>query len=145
MQSSMFNPPEPEAFNPLVWQIVRQIPPGRVSSYGQIASMIPPPPDMDPLSYLHVRARWVGTAMRLLLDTDVPWHRVINSQGTISNLPQPGARQEQRRRLEAEGVAFDSEGRVDFNVFGWDGPDPAWLAERGLLPPRSLKKRRRRG
>ena len=39
----MFNPPDPDRFNPLVWQIVRMIPPGKVSSYGQIASMIPPP------------------------------------------------------------------------------------------------------
>ena len=36
----MFNPPDPSVFNKLVWQIVKQIPAGKVSSYGQIASMI---------------------------------------------------------------------------------------------------------
>ncbi|NPV67772.1 MAG: methyltransferase [Anaerolineae bacterium] len=135
----MFTPPDPDAFNPLVWQIVRLIPYGRVSSYGQIASMIPAPPGYDPLRYNHVRARWVGTAMRLSVGSGIPWHRVINSQGTISNLPFPGAREEQRRRLEAEGVQFDLEGRVDFKRFGWEGPPETWLQERGLLPPTRLR------
>lgn len=135
----MFTPPDPDAFNPIVWQIVRLIPYGRVSSYGQIASMIPAPPGYDPLRYNHVRARWVGTAMRLSVGSGIPWHRVINSQGTISNLPFPGAREEQHHRLEAEGVQFDLEGRVDFKRFGWEGPPETWLQERGLLPPTRLR------
>jgi len=135
----MFTPPDPDAFNPIVWQIVRMIPYGRVSSYGQIASMIPAPPGYDPLRYSHVRARWVGTAMRVSVGSGIPWHRVINSQGAISNLPFPGAREEQRRRLELEGVAFDLEGRVDFKRFGWEGPPDDWLQERGLLRPAPLR------
>lgn len=135
----MFNPPDPDRFNPLVWQIVRMIPPGKVSSYGQIASMIPPPPSYDPLRYSHVRARWVGTAMRMSVGSELPWHRVINSRGEISNLPFPGARDEQRARLEAEGVTFDDRDRVDFKVVGWEGPSDDWLAERGLLRPKRLK------
>ncbi|GAB4571623.1 MAG: MGMT family protein [Anaerolineae bacterium] len=136
----MFTPPDPGAFNPIVWQIVRLIPPGKVSSYGQIASMIPPPPGYDPLRYGHVRARWVGTAMRLLPpNSDIPWHRVINSRGTISNLPQPGAREEQRQRLEAEGVIFDEDERVDLKQFGWEGPPEDWLQARGLYRPNRLR------
>jgi methylated-DNA-protein-cysteine methyltransferase-like protein len=136
----MFTPPDPGTFNPIVWQIVRLIPPGRVSSYGQIASMIPPPPDVDPLRYGHVRARWVGTAMRLVpQESQIPWHRVINSQGTISNLPFPGAREEQRRRLEAEGVVFGEGERVNFKVVGWEGPSEDWLKERGLYRPKKLR------
>jgi hypothetical protein len=86
--------------------------------------MIPPPPGagVDPGAYIHVRARWVGTAMRGSVGADLPWHRVINSQGTISNLPQPGARDEQRARLEAEGVVFDTLDKVNFKVCGWAGP-----------------------
>ena len=38
----MFNPPNPKSFFQIVWDIVLQIPAGKVSSYGQIASMIPP-------------------------------------------------------------------------------------------------------
>lgn len=135
----MFTPPEPDRFNPIVWAIVRQIPYGKVSSYGQIASMIPPPSGVDPLTYGHVRARWVGTAMRLSVGADLPWHRVINSQGTISNLPQPGAREEQRRRLEDEGIVFDTLDKVNFKVCGWAGPDDEWLTANGLLPPKKLK------
>jgi methylated-DNA-protein-cysteine methyltransferase-like protein len=135
----MFTPPHPERLYPLVWEIVRQIPPGKVSSYGQIASMIPPPPDYDPLRYSHVRARWVGTAMRLSVGTGIPWHRVINSRGTISNLPQPGAREEQRFRLEAEGVEFDENDRVNFKEVGWQGPPDDWLEARGLFRPKILR------
>lgn len=136
----MFQPQDPERFNPLVWQIVAQIPQGRVSSYGQIASMIPPPPGYDPLRYAHVRARWVGTALRHSDGVSIPWHRVINSRGMISGLPYPGARDEQRTRLEAEGVIFNSEtDRVDFKVFGWDGPPDEWLEARGLYRPKALQ------
>lgn len=136
----MFQPKDPERFNPIVWQIVEQIPYGKVSSYGQIASMIPPPQDYDPLRYAHVRARWVGTAMRLSTPEHIPWHRVINSKGMISGLPQPGARDEQRILLEAEGVIFSQEtDRVDFKVFGWDGPQEEWLEEHGLLRPKALR------
>lgn len=39
----MLTPPDPEAYSRIVWDIVRQIPSGAVSTYGQIASMIPPP------------------------------------------------------------------------------------------------------
>jgi hypothetical protein len=42
--------------------------------------------------------------------------------------------------LEAEGVRFDAAGKVDFEAVGWDGPDDAWRAARGLLPPKPLRK-----
>ncbi len=135
--SELFHPPDPTAFNALVWRIVRQVPPGKVTTYGQLASMIPPPAGVDPLRYVHVRARWTGAAMRALTDDSVPWHRVINSQGKIS-LPRGGGYEEQRARLEAEGVTFDERGRVNFKVVGWAGPDDAWLAAHGLLPPQLL-------
>lgn len=135
----MFTHPHPGWFHPLVWAIVRQVPAGKVTSYGQIASMIPPPPGMDPIRYVHVRARWVGTAMRRAVGEDLPWHRVINSRGTISRLPQPGASDEQRALLAAEGITFDDRGRVDFGTVGWQGPDDSWRRAHGLLPPKPLK------
>jgi methylated-DNA-protein-cysteine methyltransferase related protein len=137
----MWSPPDPKTYNALVWKIARQIPAGKVSSYGQIASMIPPPEGVLPGQYDKLGSRWVGKAMR---DTPsgegVPWHRVINSQGSIS-LPEgsPPA-VEQRARLEAEGVVFSAKGKVNFDVVGWDGPASDWLQENGLFPPKSLKK-----
>ena len=135
----MFNPPNATQFFHTVWDIVRQIPSGKVSSYGQIASMIPPDADMDPLQMRQLAARWVGTAMRKTpKDNSIPWHRVINSQGGIS-FPQGSAQAaEQRRLLELEGVQFDHRGKVDFRQVAWQGPDDDYLLRRSLLPPRPL-------
>jgi methylated-DNA-protein-cysteine methyltransferase-like protein len=139
----MFYPPDPAGFNALVWEIVRQIPAGCVSTYGQIASMIPPPDGVDPLYYNHVAARWVGQAMNAVPPkSDVPWQRVINSQGTISLPKGSTGADEQRALLEMEGVVFDKQGRVDFESVGWDGPAQAWLHEHRLLPPRPLKRKK---
>ncbi len=137
----MYDPPDPSSFNALVWEIVRQIPPGCVSTYGQIASMIPPPEAVDPLRYRRVGARWVGSAMRLAPSGHpIPWHRVINSQGKISLPRGSAAAEEQRARLEMEGLVFDEQGRVDLNLVAWDGPEETWLRAHNLLPPSSLKK-----
>lgn len=110
--------PNKEAFNEKVWMIVRQIPPGSVTSYGQIAAMIPPPEGMNPKSYDAFAARWVGGAMAAC-PHDVPWQRVINSQGKLS--VREGAGQ-QRMLLMEEGIFFNERGRVDFKKFGWQGP-----------------------
>jgi len=93
----------------------RQIPPGKVASYGQIALLIPPPMGVDFDSYKAFAPRWVGGAMAACPD-DVPWQRVINSQGRISE--RPGA-ERQRMLLEEEGVQFNQGGRIDLKIFGW--------------------------
>jgi methylated-DNA-protein-cysteine methyltransferase-like protein len=100
--------------------VVCSIPPGRVATYGQIAKLLGNPR----------AARTVGWALRGMPDgSDVPWQRVINSRGTVSFRPgSPGAAI-QRALLEAEGVAFDDQGRVDLTLFGWDGLDPAELRQ----------------
>jgi methylated-DNA-protein-cysteine methyltransferase-like protein len=54
---------------------------------------------------------------------DVPWQRVINSQGKVS-LRQGGGGERQRELLESEGVAFNDKDRIDLKVFLWDGPPP---------------------
>ncbi|MEA4908299.1 MAG: MGMT family protein [Anaerolineaceae bacterium] len=125
--------PDPGAFNARVWEIVRQIPSGKVCSYGQIAAMIPAPEGVAAQDYEAYKARWVGYAMA---DSPpgVPWQRVINAQGKISLNKSPLQRQ-QRQLLEAEGVLFDSRDRVDMAQYAWDGPPAGWLLERGLLPP----------
>ena len=135
----MYNPPNPQRFFALVWDIVMQIPAGKVSSYGQIASMIPPDEAMDIEQLRRLGPRWVGTAMRKTpRGRNIPWQRVINSQGRISFPPGSAQAQEQRRRLEREGVHFDRSDRVDFKTAGWLGPDDSYLDARSLLPPKPL-------
>jgi methylated-DNA-protein-cysteine methyltransferase-like protein len=135
------HPPDPDRYFALVWEIVEQIPPGRVSTYGQIASMIPPPPEVEPPQYARLGALWVGKAMNAVPGgSAIPWQRVINSQGKISLPAGSSGAEEQRALLEMEGVAFDDQGRVNLSVVGWEGPPAGWLRARGLSPPRPLKK-----
>jgi methylated-DNA-protein-cysteine methyltransferase-like protein len=112
------SPPNPQEYNERVWDLVRQVPRGRVATYGQIAMMLPPPAGLDPDAYRASSPRWVGSAMAAC-PGDVPWQRVINSQGKISE--RPGA-QKQRELLEAEGVVFVKD-RIDLKKYGWGGLD----------------------
>lgn len=110
------SPPNQQAYYEMVWQLVRQIPRGRVASYGQIALMLPPPDGVDFEAYKAFAPRWVGGAMAACPE-DVPWQRVINSQGKISE--RPGAAR-QRLLLEEEGIEFVKD-RVDMKKYGWKG------------------------
>jgi methylated-DNA-protein-cysteine methyltransferase-like protein len=110
------SPPNPQEFNERVWQLVRQVPRGKVATYGQIALMLPPPAGVDFESYKAFGPRWVGGAMAACPD-DVPWQRVINSQGRISE--RPGA-QKQRLLLEEEGIVFVKD-KIDLKKYGWRG------------------------
>ena len=110
------SPPNQQTYYEQVWNLVRQIPRGKVASYGQIAMMIPPPVGVEFESYKAFSPRWVGGAMAACPD-NVPWQRVINSQGKISE--RPGA-ERQRELLEAEGVVFVKD-KVDMKKYGWKG------------------------
>ena len=90
--------------------IVRRIPRGRVATYGQVAA----------LAGIPGHARQVGYALAALDDGDaVPWHRVINARGEVSQRAEPGAASHQRRLLEDEGVAFDDTGRIALSRYRW--------------------------
>ncbi len=105
-----------------VYQIVRQIPPGKVISYGEVAGMLGQPR----------AARTVGWALASLRDEaeiDVPWQRVINIQGRISIRNLRHAAEEQRLLLEAEGVEFNERGYLDWQRFGWEGLGPAEVVD----------------
>ena len=106
--------------NHRIYDVVRQIPPGRVATYGQVATVVGPP----------VTAQQVGEAMAALRDEHpeppVPWQRVINAQGKVSTGPR------QQQLLEQEGVVFNAKGHTDLRRFGWPGPDPAWAEARGF-------------
>jgi methylated-DNA-protein-cysteine methyltransferase related protein len=139
----MQSPPEPGSFNTMVWNIVRQIPSGAVSTYGQIASMLPVPGGVNPQDYERLGPVWVGQAMHAIssqADPTLPWQRVINSQGGIS-LP-AGSRlaMEQHRLLQSEGIQVAPNGRVPLHIYGWEGPDASWLQANGLRQPLLIKK-----
>lgn len=119
MPATFTSPPDRNQFNALVWDLVRRIPPGKVTTYGRVAAMIPPPGGMSLRDYEAWGPRWVGGAMAACPD-DVPWQRVINSKGKIS-LRKGGGHLRQRELLEAEGVKFDQKDRVDLDRYGWSG------------------------
>ena len=95
---------------------IAAIPPGRVATYGGIAA-------------LAGNAQAARQVVRVLhtfsSQEDLPWHRVINGKGRIA-LPRGAASasmgagfEEQRRRLQAEGVVVDERGRVDLERYLW--------------------------
>ena len=95
-----------------IYETIREIPPGRVVSYGQIAE----------LAGIRRGARQVGWALRQLPDDhDVPWHRVIRASGRIAFAAGSHAFERQCRRLRAEGVRVEA-GKVDLREFAWQ-PD----------------------
>lgn len=96
-------------YRDFVYEIVKCIPPGKVASYGQISRMIP-----------HCTARMVGFAMSSTPeDQNIPWHRVINSQGKISPHGAGFGSALQKQLLEEEGIKFDVENKIDIDHFGW--------------------------
>ncbi len=103
-----------------IYSVVSRIPRGRVATYGQIAA----------LAGLPRHARMVGQALHASPeDSDLPWQRVINSQGEISPRAMPGWDGFQRHLLENEGVRFDARGRIDLRRYQWD-PDLERVAAR---------------
>jgi len=91
---------------------VRDIPPGRVASYGQVAE----------LAGIPRGARQVGAALRQLPSGyDVPWHRVITASGHLAFDADSDSWQRQKDRLAAEGIALVG-GRVSMAQYRWQ-PD----------------------
>ncbi|NJO71449.1 MAG: methyltransferase [Oscillatoriales cyanobacterium RM1_1_9] len=97
--------------------VVRQIPQGKVATYGQVAD----------LANLYGKARLVGYALYkvVLQDPEIPWHRVINARGEISySTARNGADYLQRSRLEAEGIVFNPQDKIDLNQYRWHPSQP---------------------
>jgi len=94
----------------LIYAVIRRIPRGRVATYGQIAE----------IAGLEGHARQVGYALHALPSgSDVPWHRVVNSFGEVSRRSSSDSDELQVELLQAEGVVFDTAGRIDLRRFGW--------------------------
>ena len=108
-----------------VYQIVRQIPTGRVMTYGQIAEILGE----------GYTPRTVGYVMRGSDAEDVPWQRVINSQGACSTGKLTMPENIQQSILESEGVVFTENGKCDLKVYLWypDGHEPEEETQPSLL------------
>ena len=105
-----------------IYQVVQQVPRGRVATYGDIAAIVGE----------GCEARTVGEALHDLpkgYEHTIPWQRIINSAGRISTRGPL-----QRRLLEAEGVVFDARERVNLARFRWAGPSHEWATVHGFTP-----------
>jgi methylated-DNA-protein-cysteine methyltransferase-like protein len=95
-----------------IYAVVAAIPHGRVATYGQVAALAGAPR----------HARQVGYALFDLPEgSPLPWHRVVNARGEISQRSEPGCEGVQRTKLEAEGIEFRN-ARVDLKRCRWE-PD----------------------
>jgi methylated-DNA-protein-cysteine methyltransferase-like protein len=99
----------------LIYEVVKRIPRGKVSTYGQVAMW----------AGLPGHARLAGYALFNLpqvLYGKVPWQRVVNAQGRISySEARLGHDHLQRELLEAEGVEFGPTGKINLSLCAWDG------------------------
>lgn len=91
----------PEQLKQKVYELVKQVPAGKVTTYGSIAKV------------LGINPRVVGNALHLNDSSDVPCHRVVNAVGRIAPSFGLGGPQAQRQRLEEEGVTFKNEKQVE--------------------------------
>jgi methylated-DNA-protein-cysteine methyltransferase-like protein len=93
-----------------VYAVIKQIPKGRVATYGQIAR----------LAGIPGQARRVGYALSALSDhRRVAWHRVVNAKGEISARSKPHFEQIQRALLIREGIVFGMNGQIPLSRFQW--------------------------
>ncbi|TYR76151.1 MGMT family protein [Rossellomorea vietnamensis] len=93
-----------------VIKIIRNIPAGKVMTYGQIAGLAGSPrAARQVVRILHSMSR----------KHELPWHRVINAQGQIA-LRDEESFEEQRLNLETEGVDVGLQGKIDLERFQWN-------------------------
>ncbi len=96
-----------------VYDVVRRIPEGRVTTYGQIARIIGQPR----------KSKIVGWALHVNpYRGEVPCHRVVNRLGELSGSFAFGGIEVQKRLLMDEGIKFRDDGTIDLKEFIWE-PD----------------------
>ncbi len=93
----------PESIKQKVYDLVKKVPEGKVTTYGTIAKK------------LSISPRVVGNALHLNESDNVPCHRVVNAAGRIAPTFGLGGPQEQKQRLEEEGITFKNEKYVDLS------------------------------
>jgi methylated-DNA-protein-cysteine methyltransferase-like protein len=91
-----------------IYRRLKQVPVGHVTTYGAIARQ------------LGCTARTVGFAMAALpKGNNVPWHRVVNYQGRISPRSNGDGSLVQEKLLITEGIALNTDGRIDLERYAW--------------------------
>ena len=81
----------------LIWQELAAIPPGKLTTYGLLAKACGYP----------THARYVGRTLKNLpASSTLPWHRVLKSDGRLAFAPDSNNYQQQKQRLESEGIIF---------------------------------------
>ena len=107
-----------------IYALVARIPPGRVATYGQLARIEG-----------RCTSRMVGYAMAALPEgRALPWHRVVNARGSVSERRGGGGTSRQEALLRADGLLFDARGRLDLERVSWEGPDWDWAERHGYNP-----------
>jgi methylated-DNA-protein-cysteine methyltransferase related protein len=101
-----------DAFFEQVYDVVRHIPKGRVTSYGAVANALG----------AKGSARMVGWAMNNChhIKPKVPAHRVVNRNGLLTGKFHFGTGNEMQQLLEKEGVAIINDGVKDWDKLFWD-------------------------
>ncbi len=93
-----------------IYNVVSQIPKGKVATYGQVAMLAGNPR----------WARVVGYALHNNpMPIVIPCHRVVNREGKIAEAFAFGGGAAQRELLENEGIIFSNDGTIDLKIFGW--------------------------
>jgi methylated-DNA-protein-cysteine methyltransferase related protein len=116
-------PRDEPSFRERAYELVLRIPRGRVMTYGLVARVLGAGYD----------ARAVGNIMYATPQDErqIPWHRVINSQGACSTAGLTTPPDLQQRLLEAEGVVFNDKGRCKIEAYLWTPPEYAAETETG--------------
>lgn len=101
-----------DSFFDLVHEVARQIPRGRVTSYGAIAACLG----------TRLSARMVGWAMMAVpyAKKPVPAHRVVNRNGLLTGKHHYSPPEKMQQLLEKEGVVVKDDTVVDFKKLFWD-------------------------
>ncbi|MGH7157309.1 MAG: MGMT family protein [Candidatus Saccharimonadales bacterium] len=101
-----------DEFKARVYEVVRHIPRGKVMSYGQIAALVGSP-----------RAARIVGGVAHWGDPDLPWQRVVMKDGSLAS-GYPGGVTGHQVALEAEGIEFTEDNRVNMSKHLWQPPHP---------------------
>ncbi len=103
------NKVDEQSYREKVHEIVREIPTGKVMTYGQIAEILGE----------GYTARTIGYVMHAADTEKIPWQRVINSKGGCSTGKLLVPFNIQQKLLEDEGIEFSEKGFCDLNIYRW--------------------------